>query len=472
MTGTQRIRDRILKQGLVLPRSRVIAAVSGGSDSMALLVILGELRAELDFSLAAAHFDHGIRDDAGRERDLVRRIAGRLGLPLLIGAGNVPGEARARKTGIEETARIMRYAFLDDAAERWGADAVALGHTRDDQVETVLHRIIRGTGWRGLTGMAQRRGRYIRPLLTVSRRELQRLLAERGIRYAADPSNRDNRLMRNRIRNGLIPYLRARYNPSIDDAVLRLSENIAEGWEALSRTIPGFEDAGGGAVEIPLDRFVGAPDFVIYLTIDAVLRDRFGIMQDIEKQHFDAVKRLVRTSHSGRRVELPVGVTVAKQQRTLRLTRGSRAEASPAAPAQVLLPRAGRYPLPGWRCSVAIEKRTGPGVAEAPATRADAEGVQSPATIMTNIGFPVRVRTRRPGDRIVPLGMRGRKKLSDIFIDRKIPLHERDTIPIFEDPDGIIWIPGVTAADRTKIRARTRVAWRFEITLDAHGKIP
>jgi tRNA(Ile)-lysidine synthase len=231
MSCIDTVRDYILAHNLIPPSSRVLAAVSGGPDSMALLTILSELSHEMHFELAAAYYDHGIRSEAARERALVERYAAGLSVPLFLGSGSVPAEARRMKKGIEETARLLRYRFLEETAIVWKADAVALGHTRDDQAETILHHLIRGSGWRGLRGMPPRRGLFVRPLLACGRAELRALLKNHRVRYAIDRSNLDDAYFRNRLRNRLIPYLRRNFNPSMPEALLRLSENLSEGWE-------------------------------------------------------------------------------------------------------------------------------------------------------------------------------------------------------------------------------------------------
>lgn len=423
---------------------------------MALLAILHELHRELDFSLAAAHYDHRIRATSKRDRAFVEKFAAKLDIPVLLGSGNVPAEAKRRKTGIEEAARIVRFQFLEETARLWKAHAVALGHTRDDQVETVLHHIIRGAGWRGLTGIPEKRAIYIRPLLTCNREELKTFLRKLGIRYIVDESNRDNRLMRNRIRNRLLPYVRKHFNPAIDESIVRLRDNITEGWEALgivTRSVLPPDD-GKDSCTISLEKLTCLPDFCVYLVIDSVLRERFGVIQDMEKIHFDTVKKLIRAGRSGGHVHLPHGVTVFKEQLAIRVTREPVQRRRTSPPGDVLLPGPGTHRLHNWNLEVMIRPVDRKNMRVIAGTR-DAS--------FTNITFPVRVRARKPGDKMVPFGMKGRKKLSDILIDHKIPLHLRDTIPVFEDERGIIWVPGVVTDERTRIRPKTRKSWHFTL---------
>ncbi|HUV36284.1 MAG TPA: tRNA lysidine(34) synthetase TilS [Patescibacteria group bacterium] len=454
MNCVQKTKKTILEQNLAAPDDRIVAAVSGGPDSVALLYILHDIAADVPFTLSAAFFDHRIRPAVARERKLVERHCRSLRIPLVTGACDVPAEARRRKMGLEETARFVRYRFLEETAERWRADAVALGHTRDDQVETILHRIIRGTGWRGVTGIPPRRGIFIRPVLACTRNELRAYLRDRRISYAIDQSNRDNRLLRNRIRNRLLPYLRKHFNPSIDESLIRMGENLDEGWEALERTVARHIPRGsrGGPAGLPLETIQALGDFEIYLLIDTILRDRFGVVQDMEKSHFDAAKNLIRGGRSGARVHFPHGIVLMREQRELRLAR----EGEHHRPAgEIVVPGTGTYALPPWNLSVRIE----PVVPPVTAVTSNAR-----EAYVAGIRFPLRIRPRRNGDRMRPFGMRGTKKLSDLFIDRKVPTHRRDAIPVFEDGGGIFWVPGVSTDERTRIAAGTRTALHIVLT--------
>ncbi|MBN2071780.1 MAG: tRNA lysidine(34) synthetase TilS [Candidatus Krumholzibacteriota bacterium] len=428
---------------LIMPGSRIIAAVSGGPDSMAMLTILSCLSEETGFTLAAACFDHRIRDKGEREKMLVLRYCEKLGIETMTGSGDVPLMARRSKTGMEETARNMRYDFLETEARRWRADSVALGHNRDDQAETILHHIIRGSGWKGLSGMPVRRGIFIRPVLSSSRAELREFLGEKGIRYAIDKSNRDNTILRNRIRNRLLPMIRRDFNPSIDDALIRTGENIAEGWKLLDDQLGSLhliEDSGDIIVKV--GDVMELSGFQIYLHLDRILRTRFGIYRDIEKIHFDAAKRLIQSGRSGSMIQLPHGLEIWKEHDSIRI-RSILAGIGDKTIEPSVIPSPGSYDLPSWDLTLTIERR---GPAKEP------RDYDHPGEEFAGIEFPVIIRARSRGDRIIPAGMKGRKKLSDIFIDKKIPLKKRGLIPVFEDKKGIFWVPGIVAAERTKVK--------------------
>lgn len=442
-------REFIETHGLIERGTTVLAAVSGGADSMAMLEILGVLAPEAGFSLAAAHFDHRIRAEGGRERRLVERRCERLGIPFCAGEGDVPARSRRDRTGLEEAARAARYEFLEEAAARTGASTVALAHTRDDQVETVLHHLIRGTGLRGLAGILPRRGIWIRPVLGCRGSDLVALCRERGIRYAVDPTNRDVSFLRNRIRRVLLPMLRRRFNPAIDDALLRLAANASETLESVESALrPRLPRAGrDGTVSFDAREAAGMTGLELHIFIDLLLRERLGIFRDIDKVHRDAIAALVRSGRSGSSLHLPRGLRARREHATVRLGREEPGGGAPPPP-ELVLAGPGRYELPGW--GLTAEIRAGPPPADATAGPRRAW--------LGGISFPLRVRPRRSGDRLVPFGMRGRRTLGDIMIDRAVPLGERDRLPVFEDAAGIVWVPGVVAAERTRIGPATRRA--------------
>ncbi len=443
----------MISRGLCAPGSRIIAAVSGGPDSMALLEILNRIARETPFELAVAHFEHGIRPGAARERKIVERRARALGLPFMAGAADVPAESRRMKKGIEESARILRHRFLEECAGAWGANAVALGHTRDDQIETILLNIIRGAGLRGIAGMPPRRGVFIRPLLGCGRDELRSFLRRRGVRYALDPSNRDTAMLRNRVRHVLLPLLRRGFNPAIDESLLRLAGNVAEAGDALEAPVRALlpRSRQGGEIRVPLARIERLGGFELYLLVELACRERLGVPRDIEKKHYDAVKRLVAGGRSGRRLSLPHGVEIVREQAHLLIRKAAPAAPRPAA----VIGGTGRHLLPAWNLSVLVE-RTAPLKGTLRAGPREA--------VFASLRFPILVRRRRPGDRMTPFGMRGRRKLSDIMIDRKVPCSERDAIPVFEDLNGPFWVPGVATDERTRVAAGRRGAIRIKLS--------
>ncbi len=452
MDCTDSVRDWIIENGLINRGDRVTAAVSGGPDSMAMLSILHGLSSGMGYTLSAAYLDHQIRKGTQRERRIVERWCGRLGIPLFTGEANVPALAKKGRIGLEEAAREARYGFL----EKFGI--VALGHNSDDQVETVLHHLIRGTGIRGLAGMPVRRGTFIRPVMCCTGRELKEHCRARGIGYAVDPSNRDITFLRNRIRHSLLPALRRDFNPAVDDAVIRLAGSARDGLAALSegigRILPVTADDGSVTLDT---RMAGdLSDYRLYLLVDAILRERLGVYRDIGRTHYEAVASLIRSGRSGKRTSLPHGIEVTIEHGTVRFERSIEGRGPILPPDGILLPGDGDFELPGWQMTVSVNT----------AARQDRPPYQSSgkSAALAGVSFPVRVRPRQDGDRLIPFGMKGTKKLSDIMIDAKIPLRSRGAIPVFEDRGGIIWVPDLVTAERTRITGASRKITAIRIT--------
>ena len=224
----------------------VVAALSGGSDSVALAVILRELDAAGDLRLVgAAHFNHQLRDDAERDEQFSAALARSLGVPFVADRGDVRARARRERRSLEDAARQERYEFFERARRQFGADVVALGHTRDDQAETFLLRLIRGAGPRGLAAMYPRHGTIVRPLLDRRRLELRRYLDERNVKYVDDETNDDVTIPRNRVRAELIPLLEDRFNPAIVDTLAHEAELSREIWAWLEAAAAEFEKGDG-----------------------------------------------------------------------------------------------------------------------------------------------------------------------------------------------------------------------------------
>jgi tRNA(Ile)-lysidine synthase len=393
----------IRTHALVARGDLVIVAVSGGPDSMALMHALARLAARLGIGLEVATVDHGLRVEARAEAELVRARARALSLPwhgLRVDAA----AARRGRASLQDAARRVRLGALEELARRRGA-RVALAHQADDQAETVLFRVVRGTGLAGLAGIPYRRDPFIRPLLDVSRAEIAAYVARHALPVVEDPSNADPRFARARIRHLLLPALSVE-NPRVREALVGLA--------AAART------AGGRPHELPADISRRAADVI------SGLRARGGT----------------------RRVDVAGGRVVEVAYGRIRvLPRVARAEAAPARPDPVVVPGAGTYALPGGETSLRLS--LGATVAAEGAALFDAEV----------LAWPLVLRERRPGDRMRPRGGRGSRKLSDLLIDAKIPRAARDRLPVLAtSADVVLFVPGLRPA---ALASPTRVTRRY-----------
>jgi tRNA(Ile)-lysidine synthase len=470
------VRDRaVIRHG-----ERVLAAVSGGPDSTTLIFILSRLAPSLDLTLTAAHFDHGLRGPsaARRERSYVEALCRRLGVPLEVGAGDTRAQARAHGLSREEAARELRYAFLAEAAAAAGCTVVATGHTADDQVETVLLHIVRGSGLGGLAGMTVRGswplvGRegldVARPLLCLRRQETAHYCREEGLEPIADPSNASPAFLRNRIRLELLPLLR-QYNSRVDSALLRLAEAaradlaVVEGM-AADVLSPG---GGGQAVVLSRGRLAGLPEGLQRHALRLAVRRLLGDLRDLHGGHIDALLAGLERG-VGYHLDLPRGLhfDVGYEEAVLALEEGETVpfQPAPAGSAGAAYPEVS-LTVPGvtswgpWLVEVEITS-VGP-----PAFPPDRQAGQKDvgrqpadpwqAWLDADVaGEDLRVRSRRPGDRFWPLGLAGEKKLQDFFVDARVPRTERDVVPLVCGKPGIVWVVGHRIDGRARVTEAT-----------------
>ncbi|HEY4186680.1 MAG TPA: tRNA lysidine(34) synthetase TilS [Polyangia bacterium] len=396
----------IRRHALLEAGERVLVAVSGGPDSMALLAALWELAPRLGLTLEVVTVDHGLRDVTA-ELALVEERAAALGLPWHRVAVDVRAAGVSR--GLQEAARRARLAALAKLATKQGCRSVALGHQADDQSETVLFRILRGTGPRGLAGIPYRRAPFVRPLLDVTRAQVLAYLRRRSVLFASDPSNADLHFARARLRHTVLPLLR-KENPRVDEALRRLAVEAAAGTSEPLPVIAAAEAAGAhvsGRLRTAL--------------IEAARRGG--------TRSFDVA--------GGGRLDVSYG----------RLIAGGRPPAALHTTGERTIPGAGTFVLGPETAVMLREGDERVGVADEADDWAwfDAEG----------LSWPLVLRLRRPGDRMRPRGGRGSRKLSDLLIDAKVPRGQRASRAVVTDADGeLLFVPGLrpsSAGAPTKI---------------------
>jgi tRNA(Ile)-lysidine synthase len=314
---------------------RVVVAVSGGADSVALARGLFELRAAGSGRLVLAHFNHGLRPEADDDERFVIELGRTLGLACRVGHGCVPEQAAAQGDGIEAAARQARYAFLQEAAHELGARYIATAHTADDQVETILHRIVRGTGLAGLAGIRRARAldpglALIRPLLAVSRREVLDYLAILGQPYRTDLSNADGRFTRNRVRGLLLPLLAEQFNPQIHQAILRLGRLADESQQmirvlAAAAAVRCVVSSNEHEWEIDLGQAAETPPCVLREMLVELWKQQGWPLQSMGLAEWDRLAATILAPQElGPRWMLPGEIVVEVHGHRLRLRRGPR----------------------------------------------------------------------------------------------------------------------------------------------------
>jgi tRNA(Ile)-lysidine synthase len=441
----RRVGRTIRVRRLLDPGDRVLAAVSGGSDSVALLFILKMLEPDAPWSLAGVvHVHHGLRPgDADEDEGFCRALAARLDLPIEVAHVDVAARAAGRRQSREAAARVLRYEAFEAAAGALSATRVVTGHTRDDQAETVLLRLLRGTGTRGLSGVRARRGLYARPLLDCDRAALRAFLAERDEPFRDDRSNLDETIPRNRIRHTLLPRLAAEW-PGAAAALARTAELAADDEAFLARTAaeiaPALSLSGADGVQLDVRGLAPLPAALSRRIVRHALEQAGGTprLSDVE-----AVRSLARAARPDGRLMLR-GVAVWRQGPILRLARPTSREGTPPFSRRLDVPGEVHVPETGVHISASVS--TG-------AEDGDGLGSDTKATLRADaITLPLTVRNRRPGDRFHPLGAPGTRKLQDVFVDRKVPRGERDRVPIVVDAEGrIVWVAGLGIAESCRL---------------------
>jgi tRNA(Ile)-lysidine synthase len=437
----------------------LLVAVSGGPDSMALLHALYQLREPFALQLIIAHLNHQMRRGTLQDVRFVNAAAHDLGIPCITESLDVPAYGRRHKLSPEDAARRVRYAFLQSTAKDVAAQHIALGHTADDQAETVLFRLLRGSGLRGLCGIPPVRRPIIRPLIQVQRRDIMVYLRTHGIPFREDPSNRQRRYARNRIRLALLPQLQRSYNPRLVQTLCATAQLLAADEAALQ------ESAGE---QFSVARIPAPPDQVhlrtaVLMSLSPALQRRVlrqalaeavGSLQGFTRTHLAHMVALLRTEAGTRWLTLPGGTVVERRYDVLIIYRRT-----PPAAVRIAQPIA----VPGLceveALGVAIKSdiiQGGTTVSSLPAgdiAWLDAE----------KVGRDLCIRTRSPGDRFQPLGSPYAKKLKAFLIDAKVPRMERDRLPLITTRAGIAWVAGVRPAEWAKVTPMTRVVLRLQL---------
>jgi tRNA(Ile)-lysidine synthase len=452
---------------MLKPGERVLVAVSGGADSVALLICLQRTAARLEITVAAAHLNHRLRgEESDSDEDFVRRLCARCGIELIAESARVKEKAAASGQNLEEAAREARYEFLRRAARRVGAHRIAVGHTLNDQAETVLMRLFRGSGASGLSAVYPVvDGIIIRPLLETGRAEVLRYLKALRVRHREDSSNRDLELSRNRLRNKWIPLLSREFNPRLIEILAReadLARETSDFLERVSRAEYGrLRGTIRGGISLPAKEMSELHPLMQKLVCRQALQEVRGSLRGITSHHIEAVLRLCLTGQSGKATELPGGVTVVRRFKNVAVLR-DRPQAGPGFEYRLRLPGRCSVPEAGVEFVASEDGENGD------SHRCPPEKVNDPMEmrpvssgghrwLSTSYAWLDRdtlpkalvVRSRRPGDRY---GGAGHRKVKKMLIDAQIDLHARARLPVVAAGDAVVWIPGFRPARQYAVR--------------------
>lgn len=442
------VENTVMRFGLLPEGAGALVGLSGGADSVALLTALKMLAPSHGWRIAAAHFNHRIRGEAAdRDEAFCAELCENNGLPFYCASEDIPAIAEAEGISVETAGRLRRYAFLEQTRESLGLDAIAVAHHMDDNAESVLMHLLRGSGLAGLTGIKPKRGNIIRPLLNVRRSQIESFLDEMGILFCTDETNLLPDGTRNRIRLDVIPYLERHVNSALVPTLCSAAELLSQDEEYLSGiAADALETArsGDGYLRKKLDAL---PAPVKTRALRMALAEA-GAEVDIERVHIDAVAELLR-GRTGTGLDLPHARVYNSYE--LVVFKGAEGRAD------------------SFETELITE-----GVTETPFGRFTAETVSGRAGFfkssetgfldLDKISLPLTVRTRRSGDRFYPVGAPGRRKLKDYFIDKKVDRRLRDSTPIVACGDEALFIPGFGIAEPVKVTEETRRMLRIEFT--------
>ena len=435
----ERVYATIKRYAMLRGGETVITGLSGGPDSVCLLHILARLREEMGLTVHALYVNHNLRpQEVPLEIEFNEKLCGDLKIDFSVKSVDVRPFALEYSLNIQEAARELRYAALQETAIEGGADKIALGHNADDQVETFVMRLLRGSGSRGLSGIPVKRGKIIRPLIEIERKEIEAFLSAESLSYVVDSSNLKTDYSRNRIRQSLIPIMKE-FNPNLTGTLLNTVAVLQEEERyfdiIVTKTLMKLISR---KTEDRIELFLIPMENLDAVVLRRVLRRVIEVvrgLKGISFSHIEDIINLIRNGNSGDRLNLPGNVRVIREYSILVIT-----SEMPFKIASYSLDPPGDVVISGTEMviSASLEERfdrTGDGKS---CVLLDAD----------KISFPLTIRSRKRGDYFYPSGFGRRKKLQDFFVDQKVPRDQRDSIPIVLSGDDIVWVAGYRADDR------------------------
>jgi len=449
----EKVLKAIKEHNLIERGDNILIGVSGGADSIALLYVLLEIREEIDFNIFVAHVNHGVRgEEALEDEKYVEHTAKKLGLPYYLKRVNMDEYARTRKISSEEAGRELRYGFFREILSKIGGGKIAVAHNKNDQAETLLLRFFRGTGLDGLKGMDYRNGDIIRPILGIEREEIEKYLQDRDIEYKTDRTNLEPIYSRNRIRLEVLPYIQEYYNPNIVDTLWRTSR--------LMSIDDGFLDEYSNKVYNKIvrkkDEFSIILDGKIFRRQHRSIQNRIirncifelnGNLMGITMKHIEDVITLFLERGTGKSVTL-INNLVAKTSYDDFIIEKPNKKETKGSIHKLIINGSTYIDELGYEFKTEVKPIDNMVI--------DNSDRYKKYFDFDKISGSIYVRNRRDGDKFVPFGMEGSKKVKDYFIDEKIPRDERDRIPIIADDKNIIWIVGYRTSQLYRITENTK----------------
>lgn len=442
---------------------RVVAGISGGADSVCLFFVLLELQGEMGFEFVAVHINHGLRgESANRDERFVKELCAKYGVPLEISHIDLESTAKKWKQSLEEAGRQARRRAYEDACRKYGCNKIALAHHQNDNAETLLLNLSRGSGLAGMGGIRPVNGAYLHPLLCLTRQEAEQYLRDRGQEWCTDETNLETEYTRNKLRHLVIPVLEEQVNTQAVRHMNETMEQLREVQEYLSAQADAAfaqavcPDEKTGGVLIRLEEFAAQPQVLQKLIIRRCLEQVCGGLKDIGQSHVEAVRELFG-KQAGRRRDLPCAVCAVRVYEGVLLQK-KKENKTPLLPVAIQIPGETQIPQNGWtiRCSV-FPKRNNFSMEDIP------EKVYTKWFDYDIINRSLCFRTRQSGDTIVIDRAGHRQKLKAWFMNEKIPAGERDFQPLIADGSRIVWIPGYRMSSAYQVSVNTQNILQIEV---------
>lgn len=436
---------KILENNLpLISKHRFLLGVSGGVDSMVLLHGMISLKKNYDFDIKVLHVNHGVRgEEAKRDQRLVEDYCSRSGIEFFLKEADMNSFAKKHKLSKEEAGRELRRRFFFEIKKECKADFIVLAHQADDQVETVLFRILRGTGVKGLCGMKIRSGDILRPLLSVRRREIEEYAKAFKVPYAEDSTNSSDIYSRNKIRNKLIPFIENNFEFDFFSSIERLSDNSSELWEAAASALDLKYPEAVNKGEIVVSSFLSNSVSIRLLILHREF-EKFSLGREALIRISDWIEK----GRSGSEIDLSLGVKLERSFDRVRIKK-DKTEDLPLTEfvigKDIVIPNAGLI-------SSSFAK-----VFEVCNASKDTIFVDG-----DKLCEPIVIRSKRNSDKIAPYGMGGEKKLKDIFREEKIPVNLRNKVPVIESGGQIVWVAGIRDSRIFKIDETTKNILKIE----------
>ena len=453
------IKENILENNLINQGDNVLVGLSGGPDSVFLVHNLRLLKETLSFNLYASHINHLYRGwDAEQDEAFVRELCNKYNIKLFVKRKNTTDYSKELRITEEEAGRILRYNFYRENLKEIGGGLIAVAHNLNDQAETVLQRIIRGTGIDGLKAMTFKNNDIIRPILNINKEEILKFLNDNNFKYCIDKTNAQDIYGRNKIRLNLIPYLENNFNPNIQNILVRMSESMYNDSKIIEKYVKSiFRDVlikkTQMQVVFDLYKLKKLEDYETRRVIRYAIGCLKGDTNNIEMKHLDYVNEFIKTGTTGKAIDLSEGFMVNISYNDLIVRKSiekiENFKYNIKINEPLYIKETGKVVLCKVMDTVNLNAK-----ADKNTVNIDYESVNGNLT----------VRNRRNGDKIIPIGMTGTKKLKDVFIDMKVPAGERDKKLIIADDDNILWVEDFRIHNNYKISSLTRKILNITIT--------